>query len=428
MVAAGLPDFGPVQNNISFNDAIGTTRGIHAEPWDKWVSVATGRVFGAWVDLRDGPTFGTVFTAEVDPSVAVFVPRGVGNSYQTLESDTAYCYLVNAHWSPDVTYSFLNLSDESAAITWPISLDAAQVSEKDLGHPRLADVRRVAPRKTLVIGAGGQLGRALQELFGDASDVEYADRASLDLSDANLGKTRDWAEYSTVINAAAYTAVDHAETPQGRRDAWAVNVDGVRRISEIAREYGITIVHVSSDYVFDGTKDGPYTEDDAVAPLGVYGQTKAAGEAAATIAPKHYIVRTSWVVGGGKNFVKTMSSLAERGINPQVVNDQHGRLTFADDLARGIKHLLDVQADYGIYNLTGGGEPCTWADIARAIFELTGNDASRVSAVSTSEYFKDASEKISPRPSNSVLDLAKIESTGYITSAMRQSLASYLAQ
>lgn len=135
MTALGLPDFGPVQNNVSFNDAVGTTRGIHAEPWDKWVSVATGRIFGAWVDLREGPTFGAVFTAELDPSRAIFVPRGVGNSYQTLEPDTAYTYLVNDHWSPDASYSFLNLADETAAIAWPISLSEAEVSEKDLAHP-----------------------------------------------------------------------------------------------------------------------------------------------------------------------------------------------------------------------------------------------------------------------------------------------------
>ena len=101
MVALGLPDFGPVQNNISFNEKAGTTRGIHAEPWDKFVSVATGRIFGAWVDLREGPTFGAVFTAEMDPSQAIFVPRGVGNAFQTLEDDTAYTYLVNDHWSAE---------------------------------------------------------------------------------------------------------------------------------------------------------------------------------------------------------------------------------------------------------------------------------------------------------------------------------------
>lgn len=142
MVALGLPDFDPVQNNISLNDAVGTTRGIHAEPWDKFISIAFGSVFGAWVDLRAGATFGRVFTAELDPSSAIYVPRGVGNAYQTLEVNTAYTYLVNAHWSADRLdeYSFLNLADETAAIAWPIPLDQAELSEKDRHHPHLDDV------------------------------------------------------------------------------------------------------------------------------------------------------------------------------------------------------------------------------------------------------------------------------------------------
>lgn len=137
MVAAGLPDFEPVQNNISYNHETGTTRGIHAEPWDKFISLASGKIFGAWVDLRAGDTFGSVFTAELDPSKAVYVPRGVGNAYQTLMPETAYNYLVNAHWSSDAHYTFLNLADPTAAIEWPIPLSRAEVSEKDRAHPSL---------------------------------------------------------------------------------------------------------------------------------------------------------------------------------------------------------------------------------------------------------------------------------------------------
>jgi dTDP-4-dehydrorhamnose 3,5-epimerase-like enzyme len=167
MVSLGLPDFGPVQNNISFNNQVGTTRGIHAEPWDKYVSVATGRIFGAWVDLREGPSFGAVFTAELDPSKAIFVPRGVGNSFQTLEVDTAYSYLVNDHWSADAQaqYTFLNLADETAAIEWPIPLDEAELSDKDRLHPRLGEVIPMPAKKTLILGANGQVGRALTTLI-----------------------------------------------------------------------------------------------------------------------------------------------------------------------------------------------------------------------------------------------------------------------
>ena len=143
MLEIGVPDFGPVQNNISFNTAVGTTRGIHAEPWEKLISIAFGRVFGAWVDLRPGTGFGTVFTAELDPSTAIFVPRGVGNSYQTLEPNTAYTYLVNEHWSAQAQseYTFVNLADEQLAIAWPIPLSEAELSEKDRLHPRLAELR-----------------------------------------------------------------------------------------------------------------------------------------------------------------------------------------------------------------------------------------------------------------------------------------------
>ncbi len=428
MTALGLPDFGPVQNNVSFNDQVGTTRGIHAEPWDKWVSVATGRIFGAWVDLREGPTFGAVFTTELDPSRAIFVPRGVGNSYQTLEPDTAYTYLVNDHWSAEGKgYSFLNLADETVAVPWPIPLSDVEISAKDLQHPRLAEVTPVAPRKILVLGAGGQLGLALRAELGDAAHIEYATRAELDVTAPGLGSARRWRDYDTIINAAAYTAVDLAETPDGRRDAWASNVLAVAALAAVAAENGITLVHVSSDYVFDGALDRPYREDDAPCPLGVYGQSKAAGDAAVSVVPRHYIVRTSWVIGQGKNFVRTMASLAERGIDPKVVDDQIGRLTFTGDIARGIRHLLDTRPAYGTYNLTGAGDPVSWADAARAVFAQTGHDPARVIGVSTEEYFASAQRPVAPRPRNSRLDLAKLEATGFAPADHRSALAAYLA-
>lgn len=416
-----LPDFGPVQNNISFNDAVGTTRGIHAEPWDKYVSVATGRIFGAWVDLREGDTFGAVFTTELDPSTAIFVPRGVGNSYQTLEPDTAYTYLVNDHWSPDATYTFLNLADETAAIDWPISLDKVEISSKDKNHPRLADVVPMPPKKILVTGANGQLGRALREEFGDRPWIEYATRADLDLTSADLGTARRWRDYGTIINAAAYTQVDLAETPPGRTAAWAANVSAVAALARLSVAHGITLVHISSDYVFDGTKDGAYTTDDAVSPLGVYGQTKAAGDAIVSVVPHHYIVRTSWVVGDGRNFVRTMNDLARRGINPRVVNDQTGRLTLASDIATSIRHLLRSSAPFGIYNVTSAGEPGTWFDIAREVFRLTGHDPDRVTGVRTDDYYATAEGPVSDRPRNSVLE------TSALTVTWQQRLAQYLA-
>lgn len=426
MIVAGLPDFGPVQNNISFNEKAGTTRGIHAEPWDKFVSVATGKIFGAWVDLREGSTFGNVFTREIDPSVAVFVPRGVGNAFQTLEDDTAYAYLVNDHWSANAQgqYTFLNLADESVAISWPIPLAGAELSAKDLAHPALADVEPMAPKKVLVLGANGQLGKALKVAFGDNQAVEYTTRAEFDLSVPEDIVSRNWAEYSTVINAAAYTDVDEAETDAGRRASWAANASGVAALAAACTKHQLTLVHVSSDYVFDGT-EAVHTEDEAFSPLGVYGQSKAAGDIAVATVPQHYIIRTSWVIGDGKNFVATMQALAAKGIEPRVVNDQFGRLSFTEDIASGIRHLLEINATFGTYNLSNDGEPSSWADIAAMVFELSGKPRSAVTGITTEEFF--AGKSAAPRPANSMLDLTKIKNAGFAPRDYKEALRAYLS-
>lgn len=140
METLGLPYFEIIQNNFSYNEEKGVTRGLHAEPWEKFISVANGSVFGAWVDLREGPSFGKTLTLEINPGVAVFVPRGVANGYQTLEPNITYTYLVNAHWSADAKYKFVNAFDPAIGIEWPIAKDQAVFSEKDAAHPMLADV------------------------------------------------------------------------------------------------------------------------------------------------------------------------------------------------------------------------------------------------------------------------------------------------
>lgn len=397
MIDLGLPDFGPVQNNISFNNAIGATRGIHAEPWDKLVSVASGRIFGAWVDLREGDSFGSTFSTEVDPCVAVFVPRGVGNAYQTLESDTVYTYLVNDHWSAGATYTNLNVADETLAIAWPISLTDVELSDNDLAHPRLAEVVAMAPRRTLILGAGGQLGRALVAAVPDA---DAWTRDEFDITDSAAYDRVSWRDYDVVINAAAYTSVDAAETTQGRRDAWRVNVKAMVNLAKVATAYGLTLVHVSSDYVFDG-EEPEHGVDEGYSPLGVYGQTKAAGDAVVSTVPRHYIVRTSWVIGDGNNFIATMQELAEQDVAPEVVDDQVGRLTFTSDLAAAIVQLLTERAPYGVHNVTSGGEPQSWYEIARNVFKDSGHDPDRVSPTSTNEYGK--GRNLAPRPRNSSL-------------------------
>jgi dTDP-4-dehydrorhamnose reductase len=422
MLLLGMKDFGPVQNNISFNAAVGTTRGIHAEPWDKYVSVATGRVFGAWVDLREGPSFGAVFTAELDPSQAVFVPSGVGNAFQTLEPNTAYSYLVNAHWSAQAQskYTFLNLGDETVRIPWPIPLADAELSEKDRNHPRLSDVIPMQAKKTLILGANGQVGRALSAKLPGAQAVG---RSEFDVTDRAAYEAVDWSAFDTIINASAYTLVDEAETLAGRPACWAINVGATQLMAEVAREHGLTLVHISSDYVFDGTTP-VHRENEALSPLGVYGQSKAAADAVVSSVRTHYIIRTSWVVGDGANFVRTMASLADRNVSPSVVNDQYGRLSFTDDIAAGIVHLLSVRPEPGVYNLSNEGPVQSWAEIAQEVYDFVGKDSGVVMGVPAEQYF--AGKQAAPRPANSTLDLSKLRSVGFTPRSAGSALSEYL--
>ncbi|PRQ12183.1 dTDP-4-dehydrorhamnose reductase [Corynebacterium sp. 13CS0277] len=413
----GIPDFGPVQNNMSYNAHKGVTRGLHAEPWDKLVSVAHGAVMGGWCDLReDSPTFGATYTHRIDPHTAVFVPRGVANGFQALEDDTVYSYLVNDHWRPDAQYYFVNLD----IIDWP--LEPTEISDKDRQHPPLANATPVPPRTTLVFGAGGQLGTALRGELAGRKQVEFLDREDIDLAAVaamdyeELRALRPWRSIGTIINAAAYTQVDAAEG-EGRADAWAINAAAVGKLARLCTEFHIRLVHYSSEYVFDGTVQ-PHREDEPLSPLGVYGQTKAAGDIAALTAPGALVLRTTWVVGQGKNFVRTMYDLARRGVEPKVVDDQIGRITFATELARATAHLVDSDVT-GVVNVTCGGEPASWADVADIVFAHLGKPP--VGRIPTSEYPAPA-----PRPLGSVMDLSRLESTGFVPADWRDGLAAYL--
>jgi dTDP-4-dehydrorhamnose 3,5-epimerase len=275
---------------------------------------------------------------------------------------------------------------------------------------------------TVIVGAGGQLGRALQQEFPDAVAL---DRAALDVADPAAVRDFSWADVDVVLNAAAWTAVDAAEDPANLAAVRAANVDAVGHLGRAVRTCGATLVHISSEYVFDGEHDRPHPEDWPVHPLSVYGQSKADGDTQATHVTKHYLVRTTWVVGEGGNFVRTMAGLADRGVSPTVVDDQIGRLTFTQDLAAGIAHLLRTRAPYGTYNLTNDGDPASWADVAAAVFAARGRSADDVGRISTEKYFADKPDAAT-RPLNSVLDLAKITATGFRPRAWRDALAEYL--
>ena len=305
-------------------------------------------------------------------------------------------------------------------------MDRATISEKDEAHPHLSDVTPVTPPATLILGANGQLGKALAEVFPDARGLT---RAELDLSDPASIRDFDFSGVGTVINAAAYTAVDAAENDRGA--AWAANATGLVELAAAAARHTFTLVHYSTDYVFDGAggsaESGAYCEDDPLAPAGVYGQSKAAGEAAVHGVARHYLLRTSWVVGEGKNFAATMASLADRGVSPTVVDDQLGRLSFTRDIAAATRHLLDAGAAHGTYHVTNSGQAMTWVEIARHVFAARGRSQDDVRGVSTEAYAQGLATAMAPRPANSVMDIGKLQATGFTMPDHLQRLGEYLA-
>lgn len=271
----------------------------------------------------------------------------------------------------------------------------------------------------LITGADGQLGRALQEIYPDAIKT---DAKELDITNTEALKNFNWSGIEIIINAAAYTNVDGAETPDGEAAAWAVNDKAVGSLAEIAMQKDLVLVHISTDYVFDGTQK-VHSEDEPIKPLGVYGKTKAAGDKKAAQAPKHYILRTSWVIGDGPNFARAILAAAKQRDELKVVADQFGRPTFTTELARIIDYLLKTKSPYGTYNASNGGDTVNWAGFARAILKEAGSKT-QVIDTTAKEYF--AGKVSSERPKYSSFDLSKLKSVGYNPKDWREDLKLYI--
>lgn len=272
-----------------------------------------------------------------------------------------------------------------------------------------------------IVGANGQLGRALRQQYPEA---RFADIDEMDIADRQSVESFDWSGISIVLNAAAFTNVDGAETPEGRVAAWKVNASAVANLTRVCRTHNMTLVHISSDYVFDGTKE-PHFENEDFSPLSVYGASKAAGDLLVEQLDNFYLLRTTWVIGEGKNFVRTMLGLAEKNISPTVVHDQIGRLTFTRELVRIIDHLLSTQAPFGTYNATNDGPLESWADITRRIFELAGRNDLTVTNTTTAEYFA-GKDGIAPRPLGSDMSLDKLHSIGFTSHDWTHDLKDYI--
>lgn len=275
--------------------------------------------------------------------------------------------------------------------------------------------------KIFIVGAKGQLGTALRAIYPNA---DSADIDEMDITDRASVEKYDWTNIDVVINAAAYTNVDGAETAEGRIVSWKVNASAVANLTNVCRKHNMTLLHISSDYVFDGTNE-PHTEDEPFSPLSVYGSSKAAGDLLVEQLEKFYLLRTTWVIGEGNNFVRTMLGLAQKDISPTVVADQIGRLTFTSELVRAVDHLLSTKAAYGIYNVTNDGPLASWAEITRQIFSLAGRNDLTVTDTTTAEYFV-GKEGIAPRPLGSDMDLTKLGSTGFKSYSWQDELKVYV--
>src|SRR5947208_14646146 len=265
--------------------------------------------------------------------------------------------------------------------------------------------------KLLVLGAGGQVGRELCRREWPADyRVAAFDRADVDITrEESIAAAMRRERPELVINAAAYTAVDRAETEPDA--AWAANCTGPGQLAAACREAAVPLIHISTDYVFDGSKAGPYREDDPVNPLGVYGRCKEAGDRAIREAlAEHVILRTAWVYSAhGHNFVKTMLRLAGERPVLRVVADQTGSPTSAADIAAAIaavvRQVVAGQGRWGTYHFTGAGA-VTWHGFAEAIFELAApwrGPRPRVEASATADY-----PTPTRRPANSVPDCRRI--------------------
>lgn len=276
--------------------------------------------------------------------------------------------------------------------------------------------------RLLILGSAGRLGRLLTERYPQA---RQADRTEIDLMDRRALENYDWDSIDTIINAAAYTNVNGSETPEGRRLAWQINAEVPAALARIATLRALTLVHFSSDYVFDGSIT-PHTEDEPFAPLGVYGQTKAAGDVDVSTTKQHYLLRTSWLVAGVPNFVTTMVQAARTGQNPKVVTDQIGRLTFGKTLIAALDHLVKTESPYGTYHVSNSGPPASFADIARRIFEICGRNPDDVIGITTAEQQAEDPAALAPRPLNSTFELTKIESAGFTPPDWQEQLAAYL--
>ena len=416
-----------VQANRS-KSAKGVVRGLHFQKDPKCqakiVEVIKGSAYDVVVDIRiDSPTYGkfTIVKLTAENNRQLYVPRGFAHGFVSLEDDTIFQYLIDNDYSPKQEGGIL-WNDPDLNIPWEEifkenNIDEPLLSDKDQLHPCLKDNKVIFRRKTykyLITGFNGQLGYDIKrELINDGikdEDILAIDKNEMDITDRdsvfNVVKKFN---PDVIFHCAAWTAVDKAEDM--KEIVQDVNVTGTKNLTDASIEVGAKIIYMSTDYVFDGTKDGIYTEEDSVNPKSIYGNTKFLGEEEIRRNPKHFITRISWVFGiNGNNFIKTMLKLSENHSELNVVDDQIGSPTYTVDLAKLLVYMAHTEK-YGTYNVTNENYT-SWADFAEYIFKINNKDV-KVNHVSTEEYLKITGTKQAYRPRNSRLSKAKLVESGF---------------
>ena len=281
----------------------------------------------------------------------------------------------------------------------------------------------VNKKRVMITGANGQLGRAVNLQYADSGEYELINTDVGELDITNIDKVmafvREVKPYA-IINCAAYTAVDACEKEEDL--AFRINAIGPRNLSIAATETGAKMMHVSTDYVFDGNGTRPYRETDPTGPQGAYGRTKLAGEDfVREFSDRHFIVRTAWLYGDGKNFVKTMLRLSETNDKVRVVMDQVGSPASADELAKAIAYLLPTE-NYGLFHGTCEGD-CSWAQFTEEIFRLAGKNTI-VEAITSEEYAAAAK-----RPAYSILENYMLKmTTDFMFADWHDAIAAYIGK
>ncbi len=392
-----------IQDNHSMSSKCGTLRGIHFQntpkAQTKLIRCTKGKVLDIVVDLRKGsPTYKKWLSIELSENNKreLLIPKGFAHGFLTLTDNVEIQYKVDEYYSPEHDRS-IKYNDPDLNINW--NIEHPFLSDKDINAPFLKDSDINFRMKYLITGANGQLGSEIISKINESKldiDVLTPSREEFDLTNKEQIKKYLLLERpDIIIHCAAYTQVDQAEIE--KELCYTVNVEGTSVIAECSKFINATIIYISTDYIFDGSKNAPYETDDEVSPINYYGYTKSLGEnIVKNSIDKYFIIRTAWLYGkNGKNFVKTMLSLAKSKNEIKVVNDQFGSPTSAKDLAKFVLELAQT-TDYGTYHGVSEGY-CSWYDLCNEIFDKIDSKV-KVIPIPSKEYLTKAS-----RPKNSRL-------------------------